>query len=81
MVWALDLDNQDAQAAQYLNSGGTMDDKKGYSRQKQTADKKQALTGKLAYWTPCMSEKTRKEKGCPGGEHGLYVIVNQSMLT
>ncbi|KAI8933458.1 hypothetical protein NX059_010072 [Plenodomus lindquistii] len=73
MVWALDLDDQDAQAAQYLNSGGTMDNSKGYIRQKQVADKKQSLTGKLAYWTPCMSDKTRKEKGCPGGYHEILV--------
>jgi chitinase len=52
-----------------------MSDSKGYIRQKQVADKKQALTGKLAYWTPCMSEKTRKETGCPGGNFTLVVGI------
>ncbi|PVI07196.1 glycoside hydrolase family 18 protein [Periconia macrospinosa] len=73
MVWALDLDNQDSQTAQYLNSGGTMNNSNGFDRQKRVVNKKQALTGKLGYWTPCMSEKARKSTGCPGGYHELVV--------
>lgn len=45
--------------------GGDMADTNGFSRQKMVADSKQAYTGKLAYWTPCMSEKQRKDTGCP----------------
>ncbi|KAF2732643.1 hypothetical protein EJ04DRAFT_304974 [Polyplosphaeria fusca] len=73
MVWALDLDNADSQAAQYLNSGGDMTNSNGFTREKMVADTKQAYTGKLAYWTPCMSEKQRRDTGCPPGYHELLI--------
>jgi hypothetical protein len=73
VVWAIDLDNKDSQAAQYLNSGGDMTNSNGFTRQKKVADTKQAYTGKLAYWTPCMSEKQRSDTGCPHGYHEMLV--------
>jgi chitinase len=68
MVWALDLDNADSQSAQYLNSGGNMTNTNGFSIAKKAADTQQAVAAKLAFWTPCMTEKERKVLGCPGGK-------------
>ncbi|KAH2448624.1 hypothetical protein KXW63_007635 [Aspergillus fumigatus] len=73
MVWALDLDNADSQSAQYLNSGGNMTNTNGFSIAKKAADTQQAVAAKLAFWTPCMTEKERKVLGCPGGYHELLV--------
>lgn len=67
VVWALDLDNADSQSAQYLNLGGNMTNTNGFSIAKKAADTQQAVAAKLAFWTPCMTEKERKVLGCPGG--------------
>ena len=72
VVWALDLDDADSQSAQYLNSGGTKSDSKGFSIAKLQADTAQNIAGKLAYWTPCMTEEERRRLGCPGGKWFFY---------
>lgn len=76
VVWALDLDNADAQSSQYLDSQGTMNNSNGFSLQKKAADTKQQIAGTLAFWTPCLTEHERATRGCPGGKvspaYGLH---------
>jgi chitinase len=68
VVWALDLDNKDGEAAQYLSADTSSTGLDMIQRKKLSADKKQAYVGQMAYWTPCMSEDERTQTGCPGGK-------------
>ncbi len=72
VVWAVDLDNQDSLSAEYLSSGGTMNDTNGFELKKKKLENIQSLGDNLGVWTPCMSEKDRREQGCPAGERSPY---------
>lgn len=73
MVWALDLDNSDSQSAQFLKSGGIEADSKGFTLERMRAQNKQKAASALAYWTPCMSDKDQKRRGCPARESFLWM--------
>lgn len=71
VVWAIDLDSTDSLSGQFLESGGDSNNRNNFLSQKSLATKKQNNLQRLAFWTPCMSDKDRR---CPGGYHEIGMV-------
>lgn len=79
VVWAIDLDSADSLSAQYLQSGGDLNNNRGFTPQKHLAITKQRVHQNLGFWTPCLSTRDRQIKACPDGFHDIGMIGQGSV--